>query len=761
MTMFEHKRSWIDHEMEEHWRRWFCHLCEFDSHRESDVVLHLERLHNKVLIEGAEDYMVYMTSHPLDYISASKCTLCDWGNKMVSRISFMDHLAHHFEQLALFAVPRINSGKNSGNLPSNQAAKQDSRDHSRDFSGFAREEFSIESATKAGGRNAVDSSMRRSLGGQAASLITLRRMFPSEIWGDGGASAWRTHVDSRNTELVELFDILTNARVLCGTLARNPSSELEEDLEGVVARWTESVRGLRAATSEDARTALMLDDCDAALQDFRAYAPTYAPTEFKVHHLDPPQLATLSLQFRALKRKISHIQIFLADMLKIVMKHPSPPNRALSPYDSDPDSYDSDSRNTDSYETPMEDEPFAPTTDMNFNAPIVDVTSHAAPNDTQTRRQEIHSVAGMTQQGPVDNLPSIGQQMNESGGTTVLDKTTTEREISMSRLWYSGMFDRQQSIQAPCANTFGWIFDESGVAWKYTPNASNPFFRFLEGDESLFWLSGKRGSGKSTMMRMIEYDRRTRERLSCWTDGRVLLIMSVYLDRTGSPLQKNIEGLLRSLLYQLFRAEPIGSRSPVAAMLGRYDGWTTKKLSSALETAFRGLSQRCVFLILDGLEECEGDHSELLDFIIGLQTCSGVKICVASGPWDMFQRKLRRWPDMDFSNMHAMIARDISIFFKSRWATEIPTGLAGTLIDRSAGSFIEATFLADTVETEILTGAGEGTLKDIIDKIPPGARLKRKFDREQEELHERDERHKQEEIHQWEKHHERSGGKKA
>jgi hypothetical protein len=37
MTMFEHKRAWIDHEMEKHWRSWSCYLCKFMSNQQSDV----------------------------------------------------------------------------------------------------------------------------------------------------------------------------------------------------------------------------------------------------------------------------------------------------------------------------------------------------------------------------------------------------------------------------------------------------------------------------------------------------------------------------------------------------------------------------------------------------------------------------------------------------------------------------------------------------------------------------------------------------
>jgi hypothetical protein len=135
MAMFEQKRSWVDHEMEQHRRSWFCLLCKFSSVQQSDVTLHLERHHPETLSEELKPTMAYMASRPLDSMDASRCPLCDWDKVLlskgsvttVSRESFMSHLAYHLEQLALFAIPRANSGEDSDSLGTNHAANHGSQ----------------------------------------------------------------------------------------------------------------------------------------------------------------------------------------------------------------------------------------------------------------------------------------------------------------------------------------------------------------------------------------------------------------------------------------------------------------------------------------------------------------------------------------------------------------------------------------------------------------------------------------------------------
>lgn len=84
------------------------------------------------------------------------------------------------------------------------------------------------------------------------------------------------------------------------------------------------------------------------------------------------------------------------------------------------------------------------------------------------------------------------------------------------------------------------------------------FKDWLEGDgNDPYWLSGKPGSGKSTLMKYISTEFssycRSHETLSAWSDA---VTCSFFFWNLGSPLQKNYVGLLRSLLFQIVEQRP-------------------------------------------------------------------------------------------------------------------------------------------------------------------------------------------------------------
>lgn len=120
--MFEDKQSWQDHEMENHWRSWFCQLCSRTNlESRGDLQSHLQASHGVRLDFEKADTMLSAFSRPMENIPAKSCLLCDWElelRKMDPQIEgdssftvfawqFMDHLAGHLEQLALFALPRM------------------------------------------------------------------------------------------------------------------------------------------------------------------------------------------------------------------------------------------------------------------------------------------------------------------------------------------------------------------------------------------------------------------------------------------------------------------------------------------------------------------------------------------------------------------------------------------------------------------------------------------------------------------------------
>lgn len=128
--------SWFDHELQCHRRQWVCIMCEggpFEAAEKFDN--HLKSAHSDLPPDMAGLEVVKDASQrAVSEISAADCPFCDeWEDILrqkapgkenhdpsaqpgasitVSPRTFQAHVAHHMEQLALFALPRglVNSG---------------------------------------------------------------------------------------------------------------------------------------------------------------------------------------------------------------------------------------------------------------------------------------------------------------------------------------------------------------------------------------------------------------------------------------------------------------------------------------------------------------------------------------------------------------------------------------------------------------------------------------------------------------------------
>ena len=128
-------------------------------------------------------------------------------------------------------------------------------------------------------------------------------------------------------------------------------------------------------------------------------------------------------------------------------------------------------------------------------------------------------------------------------------------EVTRS-LFYPEIFSRQEQIDSVfdgIKSSYDWIFDEPRTSEIHASNQDNPdtlgwWFRNGHG---VYWINGKAGSGKSTLMNHICSHKRRVELLKKWSLRRQLLTPSFFFWNSGSRQQKTIDGLLRSLIYQM------------------------------------------------------------------------------------------------------------------------------------------------------------------------------------------------------------------
>lgn len=176
------------------------------------------------------------------------------------------------------------------------------------------------------------------------------------------------------------------------------------------------------------------------------------------------------------------------------------------------------------------------------------------------------------------------------------------------------------------------------------------FSNWLRSTEKVYWISGKPGSGKSTLVKYLIDNPQTQDYLELWRPNPI--IISHFLWRPGTVMQQSIKGLLCSLLHQLL----LQDLSAVEQVLRNHDSirqkdmetdWSVEELQNLLEKVVCRYG-RPIAIFLDGLDEVlpKDGVLGLLDVIGKLQKLSestgNVKICLASRSEPLLVKSLGR-----------------------------------------------------------------------------------------------------------------------
>ncbi|KXJ85383.1 hypothetical protein Micbo1qcDRAFT_223338, partial [Microdochium bolleyi] len=278
----------------------------------------------------------------------------------------------------------------------------------------------------------------------------------------------------------------------------------------------------------------------------------------------------------------------------------------------------------------------------------------------------------------IDVAQERPQEPKANGLITNDDQMQSMSDIIVESIKPAEMNQRLEQIEDHFNHTFNWAFDDPSVG----------LVKWLRSGSGIFWISGKPGSGKSTLMKFLINENRTTELLHSWRSPQRQIVASFFFHHRGTHMQKSFEGLLRGLLGQLLEAEPglfplmssvLDARLQAKLAAGRYgslaadsqlirdlasrqitrqqllldiqlQSWTRADLEEAVQRVFdQDIIDLRVCLFFDALDEYDGRPEVMADFLKDLvknpaTSKTQARVLFSSRPWPVFQEEFSGCP---------------------------------------------------------------------------------------------------------------------
>ncbi|KXH24923.1 hypothetical protein CSIM01_09978 [Colletotrichum simmondsii] len=290
---------------------------------------------------------------------------------------------------------------------------------------------------------------------------------------------------------------------------------------------------------------------------------------------------------------------------------------------------------------------------------------------------------------------------------------------------------RQEAIKERHRATFDWVFSHDDTL----------FPKWLESGNGIFWIRGKPGSGKSTLMKFLVTHPTTRVKLRVWGNGCTTTIASHYFWNAGSSMQKSQRGLLQTLLYEVLREVPnlidrVCSRRRRSALQHELmESWAMEELldAFALLANQTDLPVRFCFFI-DGLDEYtdrakryDNTFEDLLRVLQDFASSPSIKVCVSSRPWDAFldafgaqpwQLRMEDLTRDDIRNYVTDILCNNDDFTALTKQDDRCSQVAETIVDRAQGVFLWIYLVVESLKNGLAKGDTFTELQNRVDELP-------------------------------------------
>jgi hypothetical protein len=327
--------------------------------------------------------------------------------------------------------------------------------------------------------------------------------------------------------------------------------------------------------------------------------------------------------------------------------------------------------------------------------------------------------------------------------TTPNDKAAHSQEVELRvlrLLHFEEMSSRFYAVAEAHKSTFRWSLARTSDA---TQSPESLLSLWLETGKGVYHISGKAGSGKSTLMKYICSTPETLDCLRLWAHDHYLLTASFFAWHSGTIHQKSETGLLRSILYQILRGRPdlirqvlptqfqIAEEEALTGELPSFRACREAIATLALLTSEPAspvfISPRiCIFI--DGLDEFDHDQTEIASFLLDLSNNHfGFKAVISGRPLIPFESVFSSCPqirlqDLTEADIRRFVYESLNDSHERRQHERIVTGRSFELFDsicnRANGVFVWVALTVKTLRDALREGDSFDELFMILDELP-------------------------------------------
>ncbi|KAI9855256.1 MAG: hypothetical protein M1813_000489 [Trichoglossum hirsutum] len=321
------------------------------------------------------------------------------------------------------------------------------------------------------------------------------------------------------------------------------------------------------------------------------------------------------------------------------------------------------------------------------------------------------------------------------------DQIRQRTEIIIHSLLFEEVGRREEAIPKAYCSTLEWIFEHPHCTEDGKPLWSD-FLEWLTGpSEDIYWVTGKPGAGKSTLIKFIGGDERLKSGLKKWAEGARLIIGTYFSWNAGADLQKSHSGLLRTLLYQILSEMPerelllpllFPGRWAVFQLLGKLKSipdWGFEELLGGFRTLIPYATQHScnIALLVDGLDEFDEGHELLAEMLHEANLQPSVKICTSSRPWNIFRGSFKHSPTLQ---LEELTENDIKFYVQDKFAksdgfqeTRVlhpkeATNIMETVVARARGVFLWVDVVVKLLLQDLQEGSKLAALQATLNSLP-------------------------------------------